>query len=207
MSPTHRLADLAYCAIFAALIIVLAFISIPVGAAGVPIVLQNAAVALTGLVLGARRGFFSVGLFLLVGLVLPVLAGGRTVISALGGPTAGYIVGYLLSAAVAGAIAYRARPGARSGQLVFFTLGAAGALVTQYLAGAIGLMIISGLTVSAAAVAQIPFLIPDAIKFAAMVAIALGVHAAFPDLLRAGRAQPPAAAMTGQPRTTGDAEH
>lgn len=38
--------DLAYIAVFAALIIVLGFLSIPVGGAGVPIVLQNAAIIL-----------------------------------------------------------------------------------------------------------------------------------------------------------------
>lgn len=41
-------ADLAYVAVFAALIIALAFVAIPLGAAGVPIVLQNAAVVLAG---------------------------------------------------------------------------------------------------------------------------------------------------------------
>ena len=98
--------DIALIAVFAAIIIVLGFVSIPVGAAGVPIVLQNAAVILAGLVLGRRRGFLTAAVFLLVGLALPVLAGGRTVIAALGGPTVGYLVGYLVSAYVAGALAY-----------------------------------------------------------------------------------------------------
>ena len=38
----NPLLDVAYIAVFAALIIALAFVAIPVGAAGVPIVLQNA---------------------------------------------------------------------------------------------------------------------------------------------------------------------
>lgn len=82
--------DLAYIAVFAALIIVLAFVSIPVGAAGVPVVLQNAAIVLAGLVLGGRRGFLAAALFLFLGLIgLPVLAGGRTTLAALAGPTVG----------------------------------------------------------------------------------------------------------------------
>lgn len=184
MSQRNKLLDVAYCAVFAALIIVFAFVSIPVGALGVPIVLQNAVIILAGLVLGARRGFLSVALFLVIGLVLPVLAGGRTVISALGGPTVGYIVGYLVSAFVAGLIAYRARPGRRGEQIGWFILAAALALLTQYACGIVGLMISSRIGLAAAAGGQIPFLLPDTLKCVVMVIVALGVHAAFPDLLR-----------------------
>ena len=38
-------------------------------------------------------------------------------------------------------------------------------------------------SLSAATIAQGPFLIPDLIKVAVMVVIAVGVHAAFPDLM------------------------
>ena len=60
----NPLLDVAYIAVFAALIIALAFVAIPVGAAGVPIVLQNAAVILAGLILGRTRGFLTALLFL-----------------------------------------------------------------------------------------------------------------------------------------------
>ena len=67
--------DLGYIAVFAALISVLAFVSVPVGVLGVPIVLQNTAVILAGMVLGAKRGTLSVILWLAIGLVLPVISG------------------------------------------------------------------------------------------------------------------------------------
>ena len=80
----NPLLDVAYIAVFAALIIALAFVAIPVGAAGVPIVLQNAAVILAGLILGRTRGFLTALLFLGLGLIgLPVLAGGKTTLAAL----------------------------------------------------------------------------------------------------------------------------
>ena len=83
----NPLLDVAYIAVFAALIIALAFVAIPVGAAGVPIVLQNAAVILAGLILGRTRGFLTALLVLGLGLIgLPVLAGGKTTLAALGGP-------------------------------------------------------------------------------------------------------------------------
>ncbi|MDO5669525.1 MAG: biotin transporter BioY [Corynebacterium sp.] len=176
--------DLAYIAVFAALIIVLAFVSIPVGAAGVPIVLQNAAIVLAGLVLGGRRGFLAAALFLALGLIgLPVLAGGRTTLAALAGPTVGYLAGYLVSAGVAGAIAYRARPKKRGEQMLWFALAAFVGLLIQYTLGALGLVWRAGLSLSESIIAQGAFVVPDVAKFAIMVIIALGIHAAFPDLL------------------------
>lgn len=177
--------DIALIAVFAAITIALGFVAIPTGGAGVPLVLQNAAVILAGLVLGRRRGFAAAGVFLLIGLALPVLAGGRTVISALGGTTVGYLVGYLVSAWVAGAIAYRA-PFARNKAATVAVLILAGvvALFFQYLFGVFGLMWRADLSFGAAWEAQLPFILPDTLKVAIMVAVATAVHAAFPDLRR-----------------------
>ncbi|WP_165857959.1 biotin transporter BioY [Corynebacterium alimapuense] len=184
VSSRSRVQDLAYICVFAALMIVLAFVAVPVGVFGVPIVLQNAAVVLAGLVLGGRRGFLAVALFLGLGMLgLPVLAGGRTTLAALAGPTIGYVAGYLISATVAGAIAYRAPAQRRKTQAAIFAIAATVGLFLQYLSGGLGLMWRAGLSFSEAALAQVPFLIPDLAKFAFMVVIALGIHAAFPDLL------------------------
>lgn len=175
--------DIAYIAVFAAITMVLGFVAIPVGAAGVPIVLQNAAVILAGLVLGARRGFLSALLFLVVGLALPVLAGGRTTIAALGGPTVGYLAGYLVAAWVAGAIAYRAPFASnRAATTGMFILAGYFSLFLQYLFGVFGMMARLDMGFGAAWAAQVPFLLPDAGKIALMIAIALAVHTAFPDL-------------------------
>lgn len=129
---------------FTALVIVLAFVSIPIGSAGVPIVLQNAALILAGLILGSKRGGYVGLLFLFTGLALPVLAGGGTTLRALAGPTAGYIIGYVLSPAVAGAIAYRS-PKNKGGMAVILAIAAIVGLAVQYICGAFGLMIRSGL--------------------------------------------------------------
>ena len=183
MSKSSTAQDIALIAVFAAIIIALGFVSIPVGAAGAPIVLQNVAIIPAGLVLGWRRGLFTAGIFLLVGLALPVLAGGRTVISALGGTTVGYLVGYLVSATVAGLIAYRA-PFRRNTAATIGVLIVAGyvALFFQYLCGVFGLMARAEMSFGAAWAAQVPFLLPDAGKVALMIAIAIAVHQAFPDL-------------------------
>lgn len=188
MTQHSRVTDLAYIAVFAALIIVFAFVAIPVGAAGVPVVIQNAVIILAALVLGPRRAFLAVALVFLLGLGLPVMAGGRTILAAAAGPTVGYLAGYLVSAWVGGALAYQAPARRKAAQLGWFVVAGATALAIQYALGIAGLMWRAEMTLGAAAAAQLPFLVPDAVKVAVMIAIALGVHAAFPDLLsRRGR--------------------
>lgn len=175
--------DIAYVAVFTALIIVFAFVSIPTPTAGVPIVLQNAVIILAGLVLGGRRGFFVGLLFLALGLVgMPILAGGRSALGAIAGPTVGYLVGYIIAPAIAGLIAYRA-PRAKGGMIATLAVAGVVGLAIQYFCGSIGLMVRSDMSFGAAILAQGPFLIPDLIKVAVMVAVAVGVHTAFPDLM------------------------
>ena len=183
-STSNAAKDLALITMFAALICVLGFVSIPVGAAGVPIVLQNVATILAGLVLGGRRGFLATGLFLLISLAFPVLAGGRTLIQAFAGPSVGYLLGYLLGAAVAGLIAYRAPRDNKTTMAALLVLGGLVAVFLQYLFGMFGLMWRADMNLGTAVAAQGAFILPDLAKLAIVVAIALAVHAAFPQLRR-----------------------
>ncbi len=99
--------DLAYVALFAAVIAVLGTIpAIPVGP--VPITAQTLGVMLAGAVLGARRGFLAVQLFLvLVAVGLPLLAGGRGGLGVFAGPTAGYLLSWPVAAFVLGRLTER----------------------------------------------------------------------------------------------------
>ena len=82
-------------AIGAALIAVLAQISLPIGP--VPFTLQNFAIGLIATVFRPREAVLSVGLYLLLGAIgLPVFAGGGSGFHALIGPTAGYLWFYLV---------------------------------------------------------------------------------------------------------------
>ena len=91
--------DLAYVAVFAALIAAMSLTpAIPVAGLPAPITLQTLAVMLAGLCLGAWRGAAAVSLYLLVGLAgLPVFAGGKAGIAAFVGPTGGYLVAFIVS--------------------------------------------------------------------------------------------------------------
>lgn len=90
-------------ALFAAIIAVSGFISIPLPGSPVPIVLQNMMPVLAGAILGGLQGGGATGLFLLAGILgLPVFSGGRGGMAHLAGPTGGFLVGYFLAALVVG---------------------------------------------------------------------------------------------------------
>jgi biotin transport system substrate-specific component len=99
--------DLAYIALFAAITAVLGLVpAVQVGP--VPITAQTLGVMLAGSILGARRGFLSQLLFLvLVAIGLPVLPGGGGGLAVFAGPTAGYLVSWPIAAFVVGLLTER----------------------------------------------------------------------------------------------------
>lgn len=93
-----RTIDLCHIALFAVLMTVCAWISIP---APVPFTLQTFAVFAALVTLGGRRGTLAVVVYLLLGAVgLPVFSGFRGGAAALLGTTGGYILGFLAAALV-----------------------------------------------------------------------------------------------------------
>ena len=86
---------MALCGLFAALLTLCAWISVP--GAGVVFTLQTFGVALTLLLLGGKRGSITVLVYLLLGAVgLPVFTGFQGGIGTLLNVTGGYIVGFLV---------------------------------------------------------------------------------------------------------------
>jgi biotin transport system substrate-specific component len=154
--------------LFAALTAAGAFIAIPIPVSPVPIVLQNLFVLLAGVILGPRWGLASVGLYLFMGAVgFPVFAGGTGGFGRLFGPTGGYLLGYLPAVWTAGVLSDRLGK-SRTGDAMAMT---AGALVV-YAAGVPWLSLAAGMGWSKAlAAGMLPFLIGDALKIAAGVAV------------------------------------
>ena len=98
--------DLTVCGLFSSLIAVGAFIKIviPVGADTMNFTLQWFFVLLAGLLLGSRKAFFSVAIYLLVGLMgIPVFARGGG-LGYLLRPTFGFLLGFALAAYAMGKI-------------------------------------------------------------------------------------------------------
>lgn len=98
-ASTHlRTRDLTHIALFAVLIAVCAWITIPMT---VPFTLQIFAVFAALATLGGRRGTYAVAVYLLLGAVgLPVGAGFQGGLGWLLGTTGGYIVGFLCIALI-----------------------------------------------------------------------------------------------------------
>ncbi len=98
-----NLYKLVLTGIFAAVVAVCSWISIPLPFTQVPINLAILGVLLAGGCLGWKHGGLSLIIYVLLGAVgLPVFAGFGAGLGTLVGPTGGYIVGYVLCAAVAG---------------------------------------------------------------------------------------------------------
>jgi len=86
-----------YCALFTALIIIGAYISIPIPISPVPITLADFFVMVAGLFLGLKYGLLSVLLYLGLGLFgMPVFSSGSSGFAVFLGPTGGFLLGYLL---------------------------------------------------------------------------------------------------------------
>jgi biotin transport system substrate-specific component len=100
------LRQIVYASLFTALIIVGGYLSLPVPFSPVPLVLADFFALLAGLTLGAAWGAVAVGLYILLGaLGLPVFAGGKAGLAVFFGPTAGFVLGYLVGTVVAGWLA------------------------------------------------------------------------------------------------------
>lgn len=97
--PGVKTKDIVYIALFAALMAAFAVIPTFNLAPGIPITAQNMAVMLAGAVLGSKRGALAVLLCLvLVAAGLPLLSGGHGGIGVFAGLTAGFLVGWPISA-------------------------------------------------------------------------------------------------------------
>jgi biotin transport system substrate-specific component len=174
-------------AVFTALLVAAAVVpGIPVGPIGVPITLQTLAVMLTGLVLGPGRATAAVLLYLLIGFVgLPVFSRGQSGLQVLAGPSAGYLVSFVLAALVLGLASRSVLRRARRAWWapLFFVATLLTTLLVVHPLGVAGLMLNAKLSFSAALAADLPFLPGDIVKGLVAAIAAAAVHRAFPDVL------------------------
>lgn len=196
---TKRLSsrDLALVASFAALIAVLGLPgSISLLGNAVPITLQTLGVMLAGSILGWKRGALSVlVLLVLVAAGLPLLAGGRGGLAVFFGPTAGFLIGWVLGAAVIGWLVQRRLPGYPLwwGGLA----NVVGGIGAVYLVGIPVLAAATNTSLWLAATSSLVFLPGDAIKVVVATAVASAVHRGYPGITAPGPGGP--RARVGEP--------
>ena len=167
-SSRLRTVDMAYIALFAVLMAVCAWITIPMT---VPFTLQIFAVFAALVTLGGRRGTYAVAVYLLLGAVgLPVGSGFQGGLGWLLGTTGGYIVGFLCIALIYWLMTARlgdslpvSVAACVLGLVVCYAFGTAWFLVVYARnSGPIGLMTALGWCV-------FPYIIPDLVKLALAV--------------------------------------
>lgn len=163
--------DMAYIALFAVLMAVCSWISIPTV---IPFTLQTFAVFLAVSVLGGKRGAMSVIVFVLLGAVgVPVFAGFTGGPQVILGNTGGYIIGFIFAALLMWLLE-RLLGRKIWVQALSMLLG----MITYYVFGTIWFMAVYMRTTGPVGLATvlgwcvIPFIIPDLIK--AALALFLG---------------------------------
>ena len=160
--------DFALAAMFAAVMAVCSWISIP---AAVPFTMQTFGVFLSVGLLGGKRGSLAITVFLLLGAIgLPVFSGFSGGLGYMLGATGGYIIGFLFSALVMWLIE------AKFGRDIrVLTVSMVIGLLVCYAFGTAWFMIVYTKNTEAIGLATalswcvIPYIIPDVIKIALAV--------------------------------------
>jgi len=167
--------DVARVAAANLLLVLCAWIALPLPWTPVPVTGQTFGVMLVAVLLGSRRGALVLGLYLLEGFAgLPVFQPfGAPGVLRLAGPTAGYLLSYPLAAYIVGWLVERSRDSSAArlagallaGEAIIFALGCAwlGHVMHAGLAGALA----GGL---------VPFLPGEGIKIALVIAAVRGVE-------------------------------
>jgi biotin transport system substrate-specific component len=198
----HRVAaaDLARVAVLAAVIAVL---GLPGGISvlgGVPITAQTLGVMLAGAILGPWLGALCIAvLLLLVAVGLPLLSGGSGGLGVFAGPSAGYLLGWILGALVIGLVVHA---GGRRPVVWRTALGmVAGGIVAIY---AIGIPVQSAVTrlpLAETVVTSLVFLPGDAIKVALATGIVMTLVRGYPRAFRRRSGWAPARDARAVPTT------
>ncbi len=163
MTGENRVRDMTEIALFAILIAVCAWISIPMV---IPFTLQSLGVFLAIHVLGGKKGTAAVGLYLLLGLIgIPVFSGFRGGIGVLLGYTGGYLIGFLFTALVMWGMEHLF---GRKSRIQVISMGIG--LLIHYTFGTMWYIIVYAAQTKEAGLTAIlgwcvfPFVIPDLVK-------------------------------------------
>ncbi|SHJ35012.1 biotin transporter BioY [Propionispora hippei] len=171
----NKLTDFIYAAMFAALISVLGFLSIPLPFSPVPVTGQSLGVMLAGSILTARQANMALFTFLLLGIAgVPVFAGGTAGVGILLGPRGGYLLGFWAAAIL---IALMRRQNGKLWHLALANI--AGGIGLVYILGVCWLSTITGMPLAKAiTVGALPYIPGDLFKvvIATLVGSAVARH-------------------------------
>lgn len=167
VSPRSR--DAALVIAGAILIFLTAKVSVPIPGNPVPFTLQNFGVLVVGGALGFRRGGAAAFLYVTLGVVgLPFFAEGKGGLSVIWGTTGGYLIGFIVAAALVGRLAELGWDRKIGGALGATALGTA----VIYAIGVPWLAVVAGIPLTKAIeLGLVPFLLLDIVKLVAAAAV------------------------------------
>jgi len=165
MTATRQVAIVVGASLLVALC---ARLSVPLPFTPVPLTLSNFGVLVVGLLLGSKRGFAALALYLAQGAAgLPVFSPvGPGGIAQLLGPTGGYLLAYPLAAFIAGWIAERG-----AGKFGRFLVAALAAEVVIFAGGLAWLMVLTHGATQAMSFGLYPFVFAEIIKITAAAGV------------------------------------
>lgn len=171
--PFLTVREMTYIAIFTAIMVVTAFIQIPLPFTPVPITLQTMTVMLAGLLLKPKEAGLSLIVYVLLGAIgLPVFAGGQGGFSIIVGPTGGYLVSWIPAAWLVSTLKGKSFNYVRAILSAFI-----GGILLVYLIGVPWLAMSTGMDLSkAVAVGAMPFIAGDIFKLAIAVILATALN-------------------------------
>ena len=174
---------LAFCGMSVAIVVLCAWVTIPIGL--VPVTLQIFGVCLALVVLPKREFLLVVGAYLLMGAVgLPVFSSMRGGLAVFVGPTGGFLWGYIIAGVVAATLLemLENRQGRKRWHEV---LACIVFLAFVYVCGWAQLMLVAGLEpLPALFTAVVPFVPFDAVKIAVAIVVGVPIRAAIQKRLR-----------------------
>lgn len=167
--------DISYIALFATLISVSGYISVPLPFSAVPVTAQTLAVMLAGSLLPASQAALSLIVFLLMGAVgLPVFSGGTGGLGIIVGKTGGYLIGFLF-----GAVAISLTKGRNVNFARILSANLFGGIIVVYIFGALWLSFVTKISLwNSVILGVVPFIPGDVVKavIAALLSVRLNKH-------------------------------
>ena len=171
--------DYVLCGLFAGILCVSAFITIPLFFTPIPLTMQVLAVAVTAAVLGGKRGAIAVLIYVLLGCFgLPVFSGMKGGIGIVAGATGGFIWGFIPQAFVSGTICDKVFTAGKGDKVILKLIAALSlGLCILYVCGAIQLMNVANMSIGKAlGAAVLPFIPFDMFKIIVASLIAISIR-------------------------------
>lgn len=178
--------DLAFVSVFVGIVAALGVApSFQAAGMSVPITFQSMGVMLAGAILGARRGFLALAVFiLLVAAGLPLLPPGVGGLSLFATPRAGFLIGFPVAALAVGALSEMlVRRFGRYDPIRGFVANVLGGIVVLYAFGIPGIAIFAHVGIDTAFTGSLVYIPGDLVKAVLAAIVAAGVHRGYPGLL------------------------